>query len=244
VISKKVLIIFPCYNEEDSIGKLLMTAKKLNYPGFSFCLLPINDCSSDGTLIELTKNSKTYMDLANNLGIGAVVQLGIKYAQLNNFDYAIQVDGDGQHPIEEIEKLILESEASKCDICIGSRYLKHEGFQSTFARRFGINLINVLIKMLTGKTIHDSTSGFRMFNKKAINLFSNYYPDKYPEPESIVCALINGLTISEVSVVMKERQGGKSSIAGLRSVYYMVKVFLAIIFLKLSNSKNGINSIN
>jgi glycosyltransferase involved in cell wall biosynthesis len=234
-INKRVLLIFPCYNEKENIFNLLASAKRLTIRGYDIVCLPVNDCSKDATLAEIKRSGVTYLNLVNNLGIGGAVQAGIKFAKAMNFDFAIQVDGDGQHPIDQIEKLVFEIEKSGCDVCIGSRYLQQEGFQSTMSRRFGIKIINLLIKFITGKKIHDSTSGFRIFNKKAIDLFSHYYPDKYPEPEAIVYGLINGLRIGETAVIMKERQGGKSSIGGLMSGYYMVKVSLAIVFLKLSN---------
>lgn len=235
VINKTILLIFPCYNEESNIANLLAMAKGLKLQGYEFTCLPVNDYSKDNTLFEIRNNSANYLNLVNNLGIGGAVQSGIKYAEFNNFDYAIQVDGDGQHPIDQIVKLVNEAENTKCDVCIGSRYIKQEGFQSTVTRRLGIKLINLLIKIVTGVQIHDSTSGFRIFNRKAIKLFSNYYPDKYPEPESIVYGLINSLKINEVAIIMKERQGGQSSIAGFKPIYYMIKVGLAILFLKFSS---------
>jgi glycosyltransferase involved in cell wall biosynthesis len=232
-INKTILIIFPCYNEEENIAGLLSFAQNLKINGYEIVCLPVNDFSTDATLQEIRKSTRVYLNLVNNLGIGGAVQAGLKFAKAQHFDFAIQVDGDGQHPVDEIEKLVAEVERSGCDICIGSRYIEQKGFQSTATRRMGIRIINALIRLVTGKKIYDSTSGFRMFNKKAIDLFSDYYPDKYPEPESIVYGLVNGLTICETAVMMKERQGGKSSIAGFNSVYYMVKVSLALFFLKI-----------
>jgi glycosyltransferase involved in cell wall biosynthesis len=234
-INKTILLIFPCYNEEANIGDLLSLAGNLNISGYTIVCLPVNDNSKDNTLRKIKEHTSVFLNLSNNLGIGGAVQSGIKYAKANHFDFAIQVDGDGQHPVGEIEKLIKEADRSGCDVCIGSRYIEQEGFQSTLPRRMGISIINYLIKLTTGKKIYDSTSGFRVFNKKAIDLYSSYYPDKYPEPESIVYGLMNGLSISETAVVMRERQGGKSSIAGLGSAYYMVKVSLALFFLKLNS---------
>lgn len=232
--NKTILLIFPCYNEEENIAALLSSAQKLKIDGYRIVCLPVNDSSKDNTITEIRQSAPLYLNLRNNLGIGGAVQAGLKYAKRHHFDYAIQVDGDGQHPVDQIGKLVAEVERSFSDICIGSRYIEQKGFQSTLSRRMGISIINVMIKLVTGKTIHDSTSGFRMFNKKAIDLFSEYYPDKYPEPESIVYGLMHGLKICETPVVMKERQGGRSSIGGLGSLYYMVKVGLALLFLKLN----------
>ena len=150
----------------------------------------------------------------------------------------MQIDGDGQHPPSEIVKLLNLISSSNCDICIGSRFICTEGFQSTTLRRVGINFINKLIFLVTNNTILDSTSGFRIINKRAIHLFSNHYPDKYPEPESIVLALLNGLIVKETQVEMKERKDGTSSIHGFYTIYYMLKVSLAILFLKLDYTLN------
>jgi glycosyltransferase involved in cell wall biosynthesis len=230
-----VLIIIPCYNEGQNIVPLLNELKSLNRADTHFTFLPINDCSKDNTLECLQQHATSFLNLPNNLGIGGAVQSGIKYAQRNGFDFAIQMDGDGQHPPSEVSKLIEATLNSNCDICLGSRYMKWEGFQSTAIRRFGIRFLNVLIGLTTGQKIFDSTSGYRLFNKKAIKLFSEYYPDKYPEPEVIVYGKLSGLKITEVPVFMRDREGGESSISGITSsVYYMIKVSLAIFFIKLN----------
>ena len=232
---KKVLIIIPCYNEENNISKLLIEISQLSVEGFEFTTLPVDDCSKDDTLLNIISNSVNYLNLTNNLGIGGAVQAGIKYAFRNKFDYAIQMDGDGQHPPSEVGKLLSEAVKSNCDIGLGSRYIKWEGFQSSAIRRVGTRFLNVLIWLTTKQKVFDSTSGFRLFNKKALKLFSDYYPDKYPEPEVIVYAKLNNLSIKEVPVIMKEREEGESSIKGItNSIYYMVKVSLAIFFLKLN----------
>lgn len=234
----KVLIIIPCYNEGQNIVPLLNELKPLSFTNTDFTILPVNDHSTDNTLAQLKENSPVFLDLPNNLGIGGAVQSGIKYAERYGFDYAIQMDGDGQHPPSEVPLLLKEALQSGCDICLGSRYMKWEGFQSTAMRRLGIRLLNSLIRMTTGQKIFDCTSGYRLFNRRAITLFSEYYPDKYPEPEVIVYAKLKGLKISEVPVFMRDREGGESSISGLSSLYYMIKVSLAILFIKLSFTFN------
>lgn len=169
------------------------------------------------------------MDLPQNLGIGGAVQAGHKYAQRFGYDIDIQVDGDGQHDpsyVPELVKLI-EGGAS---LAIGSRFLvETDGFQSTFMRRVGIRWLSFLLELLTGKVVTDPTSGFRACNKDAIDLFCKSYPDDYPEPESIALAMKLGLPVMEAPVKMNERQGGRSSIGGFSSVYYMIKVTLAIV---------------
>lgn len=237
-LDKKVLLIIPCFNEEQNIVQLLHDIQQIEISGYSFFPLPINDNSRDATLTKIQTNSTLHLNLINNLGIGGAVQSGIKYAQKNNFDLVIQMDGDGQHPVSELHKLIHEINSSNSDICIGSRYINQEGFQSSFSRRLGISLLNKIILLTTGRHVFDCTAGFRLYNKKAIDLFTSYYPDKYPEPESIVYALLNGLKVKEVPVIMKEREGGVTSISRFYTVYYMVKVSLAIIFLKIGFTLN------
>jgi glycosyltransferase involved in cell wall biosynthesis len=229
----KILVIIPCYNEGQNIVPLLHELKSIHIPNVQLTILPVNDCSRDNTLQQLQAHVPSFLSLPNNLGIGGAVQSGIKYAHRGDYDFAMQMDGDGQHPPSEIVKFISAAQETNCDICLGSRYIKYEGFQSTAVRRFGIRFLNFLIKITTGQTVYDSTSGYRLFSKKAIQLFADYYPDKYPEPEVIVHGKLSGLTIHEIPVFMKDRIGGQSSITGMgASLYYMVKVSLAIVIIR------------
>ena len=170
------------------------------------------------------------LDLPVNLGIGGAVQTGIRYARDNNFDLAIQLDGDGQHPPKELAKLINYHNQTGANVVIGSRFLEKEGFQSSFARRLGIQYFHWLNRIMTGQAIYDSTSGFRLFDRKAIELAAASYPDEYPEPESLVVFSKAGLKVAEVAVVMAARQGGQSSIRSFGSLYYCIKVTLAMFF--------------
>jgi glycosyltransferase involved in cell wall biosynthesis len=190
----------------------------------------VNDCSRDSTEEIISSLPCIALNLPVNLGIGGAVQTGFKYAFENNYDYALQVDGDGQHPASEIHKLILEAGHAGADVVIGSRFLKKEGFQSSALRRFGIAYFKWLNHALVGVQVSDSTSGFRLISKKVMESVSEYYPDEYPEPETIIIYSLKKFKITEVAVEMKERQGGVSSIGAFASVYYMIKVTLAIVF--------------
>jgi glycosyltransferase involved in cell wall biosynthesis len=234
----KVLVIMPCFNEGENIGKLLAELKTISLEGIQITALPVNDCSKDNTVFEIQTHTHYYLDLPVNLGIGGAVQSGLIYAHHNDFDIAVQMDGDGQHPPAELVKIITPLLKNTADVCIGSRFIDKEGFQSTFSRRLGINFLSGLIKLCSGKTIRDCTSGYRAFNKKAIALCVNYYPDKYPEPESILYLLKHGIRVAETPVLMRSRDGGVSSIGGFGSLYYMLKVSLAILFLNLKSFKN------
>lgn len=222
----------PCFNEQASIANLINSINNLSFPSVCFLPLPVNDASSDNTLSEIKKHAKIYIDLPYNLGIGGAVQCGIKYAFENNFDIAIQMDGDGQHPPAELFKVISPIINNEADVSIGSRFIDKEGFQSSFLRRIGINILSGLIKFRSGQTILDCTSGYRAFNRKAIELSVNYYPKKYPEPESSLYFIKKGLRVKETPVIMEARDGGVSSISGWRGIYYMIKVSLAILFLR------------
>lgn len=222
----KKLVIIPAYNESENI---VNTVKEIKEKASDFDYVVINDCSSDKTLEILESNHLNYISLPVNLGIGGAVQTGYKYALEHEYDMTVQVDGDGQHDpayLHSLEETLIKE---KADMVIGSRFIKNEGFQSTFARRMGIVYFTKMIKSLTGTTITDPTSGFRLVNKDVIALFANDYPRDYPEPESIVALLKRKKKVTEVPVQMKERQGGVSSIKLWNSVYYMIKVSIAIL---------------
>ncbi len=230
----KKLIIIPAYNESENI---LNTVKVIQEEAPDFDYVVINDCSRDNTLELMEENNINYVNLPVNLGIGGAVQTGYKYALENDYDVAVQVDGDGQHDPKYLKVLVDALEKNDADMVIGSRFINNEGFQSTFMRRVGIVYFTRLIHLLTGKTITDPTSGFRMCNRKVIELFSKDYPRDYPEPESIVALLKRKMNVMEVPVQMKERQGGVSSINASKSVYYMIKVSLAILIENLRKYK-------
>jgi len=236
-IIKKLAVVIPAYNEQYSIAMVVNDIFSVNYPDFQIIPIVVNDCSTDETAKVASKLNCVLLDLPVNLGIGGAVQTGFKYAFENNFDYAIQVDGDGQHPASEIVKLLTEAEKGEHNIIIGSRFIEKKGFQSSGMRRFGINFLRNWIKLFSGKTIFDNTSGFRLIDKKVLELVVNDYPDEYPEPESIIMFSKKGFSIKEVAVEMKERQGGQSSIRAFDQLYYMIKVSLAIFYTYLRIKK-------
>lgn len=223
----KTLVIIPAYNEEENISLILqqIAEQKEIKPD----ILVVNDYSTDQTSKICKKTGVKVIDLACNLGIGGAVQTGYKYAFRHKYDFAVQIDGDGQHDAKYLADLIKPLEENNADIVIGSRFIAKEGFQSTIMRRLGIKFFSDLIKLLTGQKITDPTSGFRACNSKVIELFAQKYPKDYPEPESIVFLKRNNFKILEIPVVMKERLGGKSSIIHLKPAYYMIKVTLAMI---------------
>lgn len=229
----KVLLIIPAYNEQENI---LSTVKKIENYSKEIDYIVINDGSTDNTEKILTENKINHIKLVNNLGIGGAVQTGYKYAYENNYDIAIQFDGDGQHDVNYVPNICETIINGQADMCIGTRYLdKTESkFQSTFMRRLGAKIITIFIRIFTGKKITDPTSGFRAVNKNVIEEFSKNYPTEYPEPESTVSLLVNGYRVQEAPVSMNERSGGVSSIRFFKTVDYMIKVVLAIIIDSIS----------
>jgi glycosyltransferase involved in cell wall biosynthesis len=227
----KTLIMLPCYNEQHSLPKLLDDLMTTNHPEkYSLHIVVINDCSKDDTAKVAKQYKVNLINLPVNLGIGGAVQSGLKFALRNDFDLAVQMDGDGQHPPGELHKLLDCYEKSGANVVIGSRFIEKKGFQTSFVRRMGIRYFHWLNKLMTGKSIYDSTSGFRLFDKKAIALAATNYPDDYPEPESLIIFSKAGFTIAETPVQMLERTTGKSSIGKSASIYYTIKVTLAMFF--------------
>lgn len=234
----KVLVIIPCYNESVSLPMVLDNLFRINIPvKYKLSTLVVNDCSTDNTESVANRHGAMVLNLPCNLGIGGAVQAGFKYAKAYDFDLAVQLDGDGQHPPAELLKLLQVQTEHDADLVIGSRFLDREGFQSSFFRRAGIRYFYQLNKLLTGNPIYDSTSGFRVLSRKAILIAAAHYPDDYPEPESLVIFSKAGLIIKETPVIMSRRLGGRSSISLSRSVYYGIKVTLAMLYSYIRKSR-------
>ena len=227
----KILLIIPAYNEADNIERVVGNLSR-NFPQYDYVV--VNDGSSDGTGELCMEKGYQVLNLPINLGIGGAVQTGYRYALKYGYDIAIQLDGDGQHDAAYVKKLIEPLLAGEADVVIGSRFLRREGFQSSRSRRIGINILSDLIWICTGKRIRDVTSGFRAVNRRFISIYAEDYPSDYPEPEAIITAVMHRGRVAEVPVVMKEREGGTSSITFRKSVYYMIKVTLAILVKRIS----------
>lgn len=228
---KKILLIVPAYNEVDNIERVLETLIN-KFPQYDYVV--INDGSTDGTGRLCIERGYQVINLPINLGIGGAVQTGYMYALKNGYEYAVQLDGDGQHDAAYVETLIKPLMEGSADVVVGSRFLEKEGFQSSRSRRIGINILSRLIWICTGKHILDVTSGFRAVNQRFIAIYAEDYPSDYPEPEAIITAVMHKGRVAEVPVVMKEREGGISSINFRKSIYYMIKVTLAILIKRLS----------
>lgn len=236
--NNKILVIVPAFNECGNIGR---TVEEIRKSAKGVDILVIDDGSADATAIEASQAGGMVVSLPFNLGIGAAVQTGFQYAQKYQYDIAVQVDGDGQHDPAFLQKIVDPVLQGDADMVVGSRFLqKNEGFQSSFSRRVGINFFVHLINVLTHVKINDPTSGFRSYNKKMIAIFSQYYPQDFPEPEAIVVAHQAGARIIELPVEMRKREAGSSSIRYFKTLYYMVKVTLAILLHMIRQKRSSV----
>ncbi len=221
-----ILAVVPAFNESGAIGRLIEEIRNVSPP---VDVVVINDGSSDNTAEVAGKAGAQVISLPFNLGIGGAVQTGFKYAANHGYNVAIQVDGDGQHPPDQIPMLVSKLNEPGIDVVIGSRFIQRKGYQTSWIRHLGVGVFVLVNSLLLKKKITDNTSGFRAYNRRAICFLAENYPYDYPEPESVVLLERNGYCIAEIPVQMRERAHGESSISAFSAAYYMVKVMLAII---------------
>jgi glycosyltransferase involved in cell wall biosynthesis len=227
ILERSCLAVVPAYNESGTVGRVI-DALRENAPAFD--VLVIDDGSTDSTSGDAARAGARVVRHPYNLGIGGAVQSGFKFALENGYDYMIQVDGDGQHDPCEIAKLVSEMEADPAiDVVCGSRFLEDLKYRGPVSRRAGIHIFAFILSRVVGQKVTDPTSGFRLYNKRAIGLFARDYPHDYPEVEAVLVLHHHRLRMREVAVRMFARGGGRSSIRSGKSVYYMIKVLLAIL---------------
>ncbi len=224
----RVLAIVPALNEGKVLAGVVRRIRE-EAPGCDVCV--VDDGSSDDTAAVAARAGATVLRCPVNLGIGGAVQAGYLWARDRGYDAAVQVDGDGQHDPAFIAAALAPLAAGRASLVIGSRFLAPGGWRSTAARRAGIAYLAWFLRLRCGARVTDPTSGFRAANRAAIELFARYYPSDYPEPEAIALAQRAGLRIAEVPVRMIERAHGASSITALWTLYYLVKVSLALVLL-------------
>lgn len=229
----KVLIVIPCLNEQEALPGLLARLRSARdglSSRFELDMVVIDDGSTDRTAAIARAEGVRVARLSRNLGIGGAVQTGLRLALRENCDLAVQMDGDGQHPPDELGKILEPMVADDPpDIVIGSRFLDAGGWRTTAMRRLGIAWLSFVLRVIARVKVRDATSGYRAYGRRALELFDAYYPYDYPEPESVALARATGLRVVEVAVKMQGRQGGASSIRGLATGYYMLKVTLAVL---------------
>ena len=220
--------MIPAFNEGASIVRVVQTVKA---EPLDADVVVISDGSEDGTAALARAAGARVLELPVNLGIGAAMQTGFRYADAAGYEWAAQVDGDGQHRPADIHRLHHVLRSRKCNMVVGSRFLDKRvgGWRSTWLRRLGSRILRIGVRWASGAWIADPTSGFRLCDKSAVRFFAQQYPDDYPEPESLVALLRAGGRVTETQTTMYERSAGRSSIDWFHSVYYMLKVNLALI---------------
>ena len=225
---KKCLIIVPIYNESISLPRLIdqMNSIKNNITDIIPEFLFIDDGSVDNSKDIIENSGLDYITLSNNLGIGGAMQCGFIFAARNGFDYTIQLDGDGQHPPQELGKLLLSANQYEEDLIIGSRFIGDIVYKPSIARRIGMIYSSWLLKFITGKKIYDTTSGFRLTKNKLIHYFSNEYPQHEAGLVSLFMAAKAGFRFKEIPIQMNQRQTGKSSINIKRALFYPFKTVI------------------
>jgi glycosyltransferase involved in cell wall biosynthesis len=227
VTSGRRIAIVPARNEEGAVGGVVGEIKAFD-PRFD--VVVIDDGSTDGTAAAAAAAGAFVVRLPFNLGIGAAVQTGFIFALEHGYELAVRLDGDGQHDPQELSKLLAVLERGDADIVTGSRFVDRNGaYRPPLARRIGITWFARLVSALTRQRVTDTTSGFQALNRTGIALFARDYPADYPEVEATLLVLRHRLRLAEVPVRMRDREHGRSSITLLRSVYYMLKVTLALV---------------
>jgi glycosyltransferase involved in cell wall biosynthesis len=227
----RVVAVVPAWNEAGAVGRVVDEIRRIDA---GIDVVVVDDASEDETAGVAEERGATVLRLPFNVGIGGAVQTGFKYALAHDYDVAVRLDGDGQHDPAELPKLMAPIEGGAADLVIGSRFADGSGsYRPPFARRLGIRVFARLVSVLGGQRVTDTTSGFIALDRVAIGLFAEEYPHDYPEVEATLVALRSGLRLVQVQVDMRERETGTSSITFVRSLYYIVKVMLALLVASL-----------
>lgn len=231
----KLLLIIPAYNEEENIERVVGNLIE-NYPQYDY--LVVNDGSTDNTAAVCEKNGFNYLPLPENVGLAGAFKAGMKYAKKYGYDYAVQFDGDGQHNAAFVAAMLEKMQSENLDIVIGSRFVTEK--KPLSARMLGNNVIEAAVLITTGKKINDTTSGMRLYNRRMIEVLSKHY-DLGPEPDTVAYLIRCGAKIGEVQVEMSERIAGTSYLNITRSLEYMFRMGMSIVFIQWFRKKLDLN---
>lgn len=221
----KRIAIVPAFNEERNVGRVLDELRSLD-PGLD--VVVVSDGSTDRTVEVAAARGAHVIRLPFNLGIGGAVQTGFRHAWEEGYELAVRLDGDGQHDPAELRALVAPIVAGEADLAVGSRFVSGGGYRSSAARRIGIRILAQVVSLIARQRLTDTTSGFQACNRRAIAVYAADLPHDYPEVEGMVMAIKHRIRLVEVAVTMREREHGQSSIGALASIYYMVKILLAL----------------
>lgn len=221
----KIIVLIPVFNEEANISAMVKAVRD-ELPGVPICF--INDASTDGTARVLARSGCLYLNVPCNLGVGGVMQAGFRYAYENGYDYALRLDGDGQHPPGEAEGLMARMAQGDVDLVVASRFLADGGYTSSWLRLAGIQGLALFLSRICRQKITDPTSGFQLVNRVVMHYFAHHYPSDYPEPESLALLSRQGYRFTEVPARFVERKTGRSSIGRWGTVFYVFKVYVAL----------------
>jgi glycosyltransferase involved in cell wall biosynthesis len=227
----RTVAVVPAFNEAGAIGRVVEEIRAFD-PEID--VVVVDDASTDETAAVAEERGAIVLRLPFNVGIGGAVQTGFRFALAEGYDAAVRLDGDGQHDAAELQKLLAPLERGEADFVVGSRFVDRGGsYRPPFARRMGIRIFARLVSLLCRQRVTDTTSGFLALDRVGIELFAAEYPHDYPEVEATLVALRSGLRLAQVQVDMRERETGASSITFVRSLYYIVKVTLALLVASL-----------
>jgi glycosyltransferase involved in cell wall biosynthesis len=221
----KRIAIVPAFNEERNVGRVLDELRRLD-PGLD--VVVVSDGSTDRTAEVASARGAHVIRLPFNLGIGGAVQTGFRHAWEEGYELAVRLDGDGQHDPGELPSLVAPVVAGEADLVVGSRFASGGGYRSSAARRVGIRILARVVSLIARQRLTDTTSGFQACNRRAIAVYAADLPHDYPEVEGMVMAIKHRIRLVEVPVTMREREHGHSSIGALASIYYMIKILLAL----------------
>jgi glycosyltransferase involved in cell wall biosynthesis len=223
----------PAYNEADRIISTINNIRQHS----DFDIIVVNDGSTDETAKQAMVAEVKVIDLPFNLGYGAALQTGVKYALKQGYRYAVQMDADGQHDPSAIQALVKPVLNGDADMTLGSRFLGGGDYRAPFARRTGMILFSIILRVITGRKVTDPTSGFQAMNKKVMEFYaSDAYPVDYPDADVIIMLHRRGFMFQEIPVIMKRLPGKLSMHSGFKPFYYTFKMFLSI-FVTLLRSK-------
>ncbi len=222
----RLLVIVPAYNEQATIAGVI---RELGEVLPEVPVVVVDDGSADATATLACEAGARVLSLPHHLGLGGAVQAGYKLAYELGYDYVIRIDGDGQHDPRDIPRLLDALKSTGCQMVIGSRFLEGDACHTSFARKTGVRFFRAVLRPILGKPVRDPTSGFVAVNREALQVFSRSFPLEYPEIETLVVLQRRAFRFVETPVAVRPRQGGRSSITAVTSVYYILHVLLGVL---------------